>query len=83
MNKTISNVYDIKIKDFDQQKPKIMNQKNRPSASTPQTDSESSSEGLDKTQDGEKSIYALKSLYERGLIDEADYKARLSELQDN
>ena len=44
------------------------------------TDSESGNEGLGEKQDQEKSAFALKAMFDRGLIDEQTYRQRLKDL---
>lgn len=44
------------------------------------TDNESGDEGLSGQADKEKSAFALKVMWERGLIDEGTYRKRLKDL---
>ena len=44
------------------------------------TDTESGHEGLSSEDDKEKSLAALKIMYERGLIHEGEYKKRIEAL---
>ena len=57
-----------------------MMKKKDPSTTTPQTDSESGAEGLDTPEERERALYALKSMYERGLISDDEYQRRKDEI---
>lgn len=52
----------------------------RPAAAAAGTDAESGQEGLSGAEDRRKSLYALKILYERGLLPEAEYRRRVAAL---
>ncbi|MEM6780357.1 MAG: hypothetical protein AAF569_00680 [Pseudomonadota bacterium] len=65
---------------FHKGKLNIMSQKNDPPASTPETDTESGAEGLDTPEDRERALYALTSMFERGLMSKDEYEQRKKEL---
>lgn len=53
----------------------------KPTLTSAQTDSETGHEGLDEKEDRARSLYALKEMYKRGLIPEAEYQKRLQGLE--
>ena len=71
--------YDIKNQVSNQQQSDIMREKKDPSVSSPETDSESGAERLNTPEDQKRRLYALKSMYDRGLIPEEEYQAQLKD----
>ncbi|MFM2043716.1 MAG: hypothetical protein RLY86_2292 [Pseudomonadota bacterium] len=53
----------------------------RPGAAAMATDSESGTENLDSNEDRRRSLFALKTMFERGLIPAAEYERRRAELE--
>lgn len=56
---------------------------NRPAAAAMTTDAESGTEGLGGDEDARRALYALKAMFDRGLIPEAEYQRRLAALRTN
>lgn len=54
---------------------------NRPAAAAMSTDAESGAEGLSGDEDTRRAAYALKVMFDRGLIPEAEYQRRLAALK--
>lgn len=52
----------------------------RPAAAGMATDAESGIEGLDSAAEVRKSLHALKVMFDRGLIPEAEYRKRVAAL---
>ena len=53
----------------------------RPGAAAMTTDSESGTENLEGSEDRRRSLFALKTMFERGLIPAAEYERRRAELE--
>ena len=62
------------------EKKRMTQDKPTANLTTAQTDSESGTEGLTTPQDIERHKAALKALFDKGLMSEAEYEAEISKL---